>query len=101
MAFPNKKELNRARQKLTKVEPTRLLPPDASSADKLKFDLCKQFIVYLRTHDITQKELAERLGIEPARVNEIVKYKIELFTVDRLMTYLELLNPKLKVTVGF
>lgn len=101
MAFPNKKELSRARQKLTKVEPTRLLPPDASSADKLKFDLCKQFIVYLRTHDITQKELAERLGIEPARVNEIVKYKIELFTADRLMTYLELLNPKLKVTVGF
>ena len=101
MAFPNKRELDRARKKLAKVEPTRLLSPDASSADKLKFDLCKQFIIYLRTYDITQKELAERLGIEPARVNEIVKYKIELFTADRLMNYLEILNPKLKITVGF
>ena len=100
MPFPNKKELDRARKKLAKVEPTHTLPPDASSADKLKFDLCRKFVVYLREHEITQKELAEQLKIEPARINEIVKYKIDLFTADRLMDYLEILDPKLKVIVA-
>ena len=49
---------------------------------------------------MTQKELAEELGIEPARLNEIVKYRIDLFTIDRLLGYAELLKPNLKVTVA-
>ena len=49
---------------------------------------------------MTQKELAEQLDIEPARLNEIVKYRIELFAVDRLLDYLERLKPNLKVTVA-
>jgi hypothetical protein len=40
------------------------------------------------------------LGIEPARLNEIVKYRIDLFTVDRLLGYVELLDPDIKVTVA-
>ncbi len=100
MAFPSKKELERVRKKLAKVEPTRALPPNASSADKLKYELCKQFVIYLRDHEMTQKELATQLGIEPARLNEIVKYRIDLFAVDRLLDYLERLRPNLKVTVA-
>lgn len=101
MAFPSKKELARVRRKLAKVEPSRALAPNASSADKLKFELCKQFVIYLREHQMTQKELAAQLDIEPARLNEIVKYRIELFAVDRLLDYLERLRPNLKVTVAW
>ncbi len=54
----------------------------------------------MNREEITQKELAEKLEIEPARLNEIVKYRIDLFTVDRLLGYAELLNPKIKVTVA-
>ncbi len=38
------------------------------------------------------------LGIEPARVNEIVKYRIDLYTVGRLLGYWELLDPNIDVT---
>ena len=100
MGLPSKKELERVRKKMTRVEPSRALSPTASSADKLKYELCKQFVVYLRKHEMTQKELAEQLDIEPARLNEIVKYRIELFAVDRLLDYLERLKPNLKVTVA-
>jgi predicted XRE-type DNA-binding protein len=62
--------------------------------------LCKQFVVHLNRNKISQKDLADKLGIEPARLNEIVKYRIDLFTVDRLLGYLELLNPEIKVTVA-
>ena len=100
MSFPDEKELSRARKKLSKVEPTRSLPKDASKADKLKYELCRQFVKYLLKHKMTQKELAVEIGIEPARMNEIVKYRIDLFTVDRLLSYVERLKPSLKITVG-
>lgn len=100
MGFPNEKELSRARKKLSKVEPTRSLPKEASKSDKLKYELCRQFVKYLMKHDMTQKELAEEIDIQPARMNEIVKYRIDLFTVDRLLDYAERLRPNLKITVG-
>ena len=100
MGFPDKKELERVRKKLAKTEPTRPLPKGASKADKLKYELCRQFVKYLLKHKMTQKELAVKIGIEPARMNEIVKYRIDLFTVDRLLSYVERLKPSLKITVG-
>lgn len=100
MGFPDEKELSRVRKKLSKVEPTRSLPKDASKSDKLKYELCRQFVKYLMKHEMTQKELAEEIDIQPARMNEIVKYRIDLFTVDRLLDYAERLRPNLKITVG-
>ncbi len=100
MGMPPKKVLDEMRKKLEKVEPSRLLPPNASRADRLKYELCKQFVVHLNREQISQKELAEKLGVEPARLNEIVKYRIDLFTVDRLLGYVELLDPDIKVTVA-
>ena len=100
MGLPPKSELDTMRKRLEKIEPTRGLPANASKADLLKYELCKQFVMHLNREEMSQKELAEKLGIEPARLNEIVKYRIDLFTVDRLLGYLELLNPKIKVTVA-
>lgn len=100
MSFPSKKELERVKKKLKNVEPTPVLTSSASVADQLKFALCKEFVVYLRTHKMTQLELAQELGVDPARISEIVKYKINLFTADRLLELLEQLNPKIKVTVA-
>jgi predicted XRE-type DNA-binding protein len=100
MSFPNAKELARVRKKLEKVETTQLLKKTASKADHLKFALCREFVLYLREHKMTQLELAKELDIDPARVSEIVKYKIDLFTADRLINLLEKLNPKLKLTVA-
>lgn len=100
MSFPDQKELSRVRKRLSKVEPTRSLPKDASKSDKLKYELCRQFVKYILKHGLTQKELAEEIDIQPARMNEIVKYRIDLFTVDRLLDYAERLKPNLKITVG-
>ena len=100
MGFPSRKELDRVRKKLEKLNPVRLLPSDASKADKLKFELCKQFVTHLQEEGISQLALAKELDIEPARLNEILKYRLDLFTVDRLLDYAERLNPKLRVTVA-
>ncbi|MBT4760755.1 MAG: XRE family transcriptional regulator [Bdellovibrionaceae bacterium] len=100
MAFPSQKEVERIRKKLAKVEPTMPMPKNATKAEKLKYELCRQFVKYLVKTKLSQKELAEEIDIPPARLNEIVKYKIDLFTVDRLIDYAERLRPNLKITLG-
>ena len=100
MGFPNKQELERVKKKLKNVDPIKLLPADASIADQLKFNLCKEFVIYIRKNNLTQIELAKQLHIDPARLNEIIKYKIDLFTVDRLLFYVYKIRPNLKLVVG-
>jgi predicted XRE-type DNA-binding protein len=100
MTFPNEKELKKIREKREKVEPSFLLPRNASKADKLKYALCQKFVVYLLEHDISQAELARNLNMDTARLNEIVKYKIDLFTVDKLIEFAQRLDPNLEINVA-
>jgi predicted XRE-type DNA-binding protein len=100
MGFPTEKELKKMRAKLTAAEPSRLLPEDASKADRLKYKLCERFVVYLLKNKLSQAELARKLKVDPSRVNEIVKYRIDLFTVDKLMDLAEKLDPDFEVDVA-
>lgn len=100
MGFPSEKELSKMRKKLEKVEPSRMLPKNASKADQVKFKLCEKFVVYLQEHDMTQVQLAKKLKIDPSRINEIVKYRIDLFTADKLMDLAEKLPLDFDVEVA-
>jgi predicted XRE-type DNA-binding protein len=49
---------------------------------------------------MTQVQLAKKLKIDPSLVNEIVKYRIELYTVDKLMNLAERLDLDFEVQVA-
>lgn len=100
MGFPSEKELKTVRAKLEKAEPSRLLPKNASKADRLKYELCEKFVIYLTRHKISQAQLARKLKVDPARINEIVKYRIDLYTVDKLMDLAERLDLDFDVRVA-
>lgn len=100
MGFPSEKELKAIRSKLEKAEPSRTLPKNASKADRLKYELCEKFVVYLRKHKMTQAELARKLKVDPSRINEIVKYRIDLYTADKLLDLAERLDLDLDVRVA-
>lgn len=100
MGFPSEKELKSVRAKLEKAEPSRLLPKKASKADRLKYKLCEKFVVYLVEHKISQAALAKKLRVDPSRVNEIVRYRIDLYTIDKLMDLAERLQLELKIEVA-
>lgn len=100
MGFPTQKELKKMRSKLSKVEPSRTLPKNASKADTLKYKLCEKFVVYLMDHEMTQAQLARKLKVDPSRINEIVKYRIDLYTVDKLMDLAEKLHLDFDVEVA-
>jgi hypothetical protein len=60
MAFPSEAELKKVRKLLEKVEPSRLLPKNASKADRVKYKLCQKFVMYLNENKITQTALAKK-----------------------------------------
>jgi predicted XRE-type DNA-binding protein len=100
MGMPDEKTLAKIRKKLETVEPTYGLPENATKAQKIKYKLCEKFVVHILKTGTSQAELSRKLGIDTARLNEIVKYRIDLFTIDKLVDYAELLDPSLNIDVA-
>lgn len=100
MGFPSDDELKKMRAKLEKAEPSLVLSENATTTDKMKYKLCRKFVSYILNKGITQAELARTLGVDPSRVNEIVKYKIDLYAVDKLVELAEKLDAKIVFDVA-
>ncbi|MCC6278542.1 MAG: XRE family transcriptional regulator [Oligoflexia bacterium] len=100
MGFPSEKELKSMRKKLEHAEPSRTLPKNASKVDQVKYKLCEKFVVYLMENKMSQIQLAKKLKVDPSRINEIVKYRIDLYTIDKLMDLAERLHLNFDVDVA-
>lgn len=100
MGFPTEKELKAVRAKLEKIEPSYTLPKNASKADVIKYKICEKFVIFLMHSKITQVQLAKKLKVSPARVNEIVKYRIDLFTLDKLIEFTERIDLDFELKVA-
>ena len=83
-----------------KGKPSGMLPPNASSLDKTKYELCERLLGYMQEHDLTQRELAKKLGVVESRVSEVLHYRIQKVTLDRLVKYHQTLNPKFALKVA-
>ncbi len=101
MSFPSRKDIDRVLKKLENAEPAFVIDrKNASAVDKVKYDLCKEFVKYVLENKISQIELAEKLGVDKARVNKIVKYRIEYFTIDKLLSLLSIIKPNKELKVS-
>ncbi len=95
--YPEESELKAMDKILAKAKGSAGLPANADPLDHFKYDLCGEFVKYCVDHDLTQRQLAEQLEISEARVSEIVRYRIDKLTTDRLIKYLGKLNLKFKL----
>ena len=86
--------------KLKKADPTRIVSKDAPLLDRTKFQFCQRFIIYMHDNKLNQVEMAARLGIDKAKVNDIVKCKIELFSLDKLIRFAEKLELDVKLIIA-
>ena len=65
----------------------RALPKDASLEEKMKYSLCKLFVRFILKNDILAVDLSEMLKLPKTRISDIMNYKTEKYTVDRLLSY--------------
>jgi len=97
--FPSKEELELVRNKLNDGPASRPLPKDASPVDRVKYRICEKFVIYKNTHKISQKDLAQKIGIDEALMSKILRYHFDEFTADRLIKYLNEIYPEIDVKV--
>lgn len=93
-AFPDQQTLQRVRDKLSAPSYSGgnlALPNNATETERAK---------YLREHKLMQKDLAEKLGVDEARISDLLRGKTESFTLDRLIGYAEKLHPGLRIQIS-
>lgn len=77
-----------------------MLPEDASVVEVIKYKLCCEFVKYLQEHELKQFELAEKLKIAKTDMSEILNYRVENYSIDRLVKLLESLNKKITIKIA-
>lgn len=94
--WPDRKDIEKVLKKLDEDPQlySRCIPDNAPLADRIKRDICAEFIIYKREHKLNQRELAQKLEIGEALVSKILRYHFDEFTIDRLIRYLEILGIK-------
>lgn len=100
MGFPSRAEIERVLKKLENVEGTLALSPNPTSLERFRWDICQRFIAYKRIKKCTQKELAELVGVDEAKMSKILHHRIDEFSTDRLINLYEKINPGMRLMVG-
>jgi len=100
MPYPSKKKLGEMAKKLKDAEGTKMVGPSSSPMEKFRWDLCQSLVRYMVEKRMSQVEFARFLGIDEARVSEIVNHRIDKVSTDKLLVYNEAVNPKVQFKVA-
>jgi predicted XRE-type DNA-binding protein len=101
MRYPNESDIKDILTNINDDDFVKVLPNDASMVERTKYLLCKKFVQYLSDHEnISQAELARRIGVDRSRINCIVKYKIDMFTIDALSELWSVVEPNFELKVS-
>lgn len=98
--WPSSENLKRMDAKLRRVKGSRFVPEDADPVERIKYGLCEILVRYCLNHEMSQRDLAKILDVSESRVSEIVHYRIEKLTIDRLVKHLAKLNQTVKFQVA-
>jgi hypothetical protein len=77
-----------------------ILSENATPLQKSKHELCREILIYQRKHKLTDEELTEQMELTLAETEDILHYRIDYFTLDRLMTYANKLFKSEPLTIG-
>lgn len=100
MAYPSKKKLAEMDKKLKNVEGTLMVGPSSSPMEKFRWDLCQNLVRHMVEKGLSQVEFANLLGIDQARISEIVNHRIDKVSTDKLIIYNEVINPKVQFKIA-
>jgi len=93
--FPPKEELERARKRISRPGYRRVnigLLSNATEADKVKYHLCLNISHYQDENNLTEKELAQKLGINKVKTEYILFRHLDKLSLEELIDYLEELH---------
>ncbi len=87
-------------KKLENFQGTKAISKNASPLEKFRFDLQQKFVIYKLKNKCTQKEMANKLEVDEAKISKILNHRLDEFSTDRLITLYQKIDPNLKLEVG-
>ncbi len=99
--YPEEKDLKEILKDLSSddVVGSTVIPKNAPESDKIKYKLCSKILEYKLAKNLSQKELAEKIGLDEPEASRVLHYKIERYSIERLLGYAVILYPKLTIEV--
>ncbi|HXH73852.1 MAG TPA: hypothetical protein VNJ08_02735 [Bacteriovoracaceae bacterium] len=80
--------LNTVRKQAETLEWTEMIGDDTDPINQMKFAICQDFIGLQAQINITQVKLAEIVGVNRSRINDIIHCRFRLFSLETLICYL-------------
>lgn len=63
------------------------LPENATPLEQAKYEICKQVVSYKLDTKISTEKMAQKIQLSKAETEDILYYRIDYFTLDRLVAY--------------
>src|SRR5437763_2390926 len=63
------------------------LPENATPLEQAKYDVCSQVVSYKLDTKISTEEISQKLQLSKAETEDILYYRIDYLTLDRLVAY--------------
>ena len=63
------------------------LPENPTPLEQAKYDICRQFVSHKLDTKISTEEMAQKIQLSKAETEDILYYRIDYFTLDRLVDY--------------
>ena len=78
------------------------LPENPTPLEQAKYEICRQIVSYKLDTKISTEDLAQKIQLSKAETEDILYYRIDYFTLDRLVAYAtRLFQPlEIKMVVG-
>ena len=98
--WPSQKDLDKIMPELEKAEGSLHLNDDATPLERFRFQLCQKLLKYKIDNKIKQRDLADQLGINESIISKIFHHRIENISTDRLIEYVQSIEPNLDLRVA-
>jgi predicted XRE-type DNA-binding protein len=100
MRYPKESKIKDILESIVEEDFSNSMPLDATPIERTKFNLCKKFVIHLSVNNLSQAALAREICVDRSRINWIVKYRIEKYTIDRLYELWSLIEPSFELKVS-
>lgn len=77
-----------------------MVGPSSSPAEKFRWELCQNLVRFMVKKNLSQIDFAKLLGVDQARVSEVVNHRIDKVSTDKLIAYNEIINPKVEFKIA-
>jgi hypothetical protein len=102
-AFPPEEEIQKVIKRMTQPGYRRInqgLLPNATTEEKIKYELCQNISRYARENGLTEKKLGQKLGIDQIKVEYILFAHLNKLILGELVAYVDNLHLPLEIKIS-